>query len=55
MTRRQFALLLATALNEQSREIARRLYAQPHRGKRDRAKLAPVAPGTAPTKTPKKR
>ena len=41
MTRRQFNLLLVTALNEQSREIVRRLYAQ-GRGERDRAgKLAP--------------
>ena len=51
MTRRQFNLLLVTALNEQSREIVRRLYAQ-GRGERDRAgKLAP----TTGTKTPKVR
>ena len=52
MTRRQFNLLLVTALNEQSRQIARILYAkQPHRGERNRAKLAP----TTGTKTPKVR
>ena len=51
MTRREFGLLLAAAWNESSRAIIRRLYAkQPHRGERDRAKLAPVAP-----KAPKKR
>ena len=33
MTRRQFNLLLVTALNVQSREIVRRLYARPQRGK----------------------
>ena len=51
MTRRQFLIILAGAADERSREIARALYAkQPHRGERDRAKLAPVAP-----KAPKKR
>ena len=56
MTRRDLLLLLTAAANEQSRQIIRRLYAQ-DRGRRDRVgKLAPtVAPGTAPTKTPKKR
>ena len=50
MTRREFVMLLAGAANEQSRAIARQLYARPNRGERDRAKLAPVAP-----KAPKKR
>ena len=51
MTRREFGLLLAGALNESSRAIIRALYAQPHRGDRNRAgKLAP-----APPKTPKVR
>lgn len=53
MTRREFTLLLAGALNEQSKQIIRALYARPRRGER-RAKLAPVAPGTA-EKAPKKR
>ena len=46
MTRREFTLLLVTALNEQSRQIARDLYARGRRGERDRrGKLAPtVAP-----------
>lgn len=53
MTRREFTLLLVTALNEQSRQIARDLYARgPRRGER-RAKLAP--PPTVASKTPKKR
>ena len=51
MTRREFVLLLTAAANEQSRALIRSLYA--HRGER-RAKLAPVAPGTA-EKAPKKR
>ena len=58
MTRRDLLLLLAGAANEQSRALIRQLYARPPRGERDRAKLAPpptVAPGTAGTKTPKKR
>lgn len=55
MTRREFAVLLMGAWNEASRAIIRDLYARGHRGER-RAKLAPtVAPGTAGTKTPKKR
>ena len=49
MTRRQFLTLLTGALNEQSREIARTLYARPRqRGERNRAKLATQAPTVAP-------
>ena len=56
MTRREFLIILAGAANEQSRAIAHRLYARPPRGERRAGKLAPtVAPGTAGTKTPKKR
>ena len=44
MTRREFVLLLTAAANEQSRALIRQLYARPHRGERDRAKLAPKAP-----------
>jgi len=50
VTRREFGLLLAGALNEQSRQIIRAIYAQ-GRGRRDRGKLAP----TTGTKTPKVR
>lgn len=54
MTRRQFLIILAGAADEQSREIARRLYARGHRGERDRGgKLVPL-PTVAP-KAPKKR
>lgn len=56
MTRREFGLLLAGALNEQSRQIIRAIYARGHRGERSAGKLAPtVATGTAPNKTPKVR
>ena len=48
MTRREFVLLLAGALNEQSRQIIRALYARPKRGERRAGKLAP-------DKTPKVR
>lgn len=44
MTRREFALLLASALNEQSRTIIRTLYARPHRGDRNRAGKLPPPP-----------
>ena len=55
MTRREFAVLLVGAWNEQSRQIIRALYARGHRGERGRAgKLAPP-PTVAPRKTPKKR
>ena len=55
MTRREFLIILAGAADERSREIARALYARPHRGDRNRVgKLAPP-PTVAPRKTPKKR
>lgn len=51
MTRREFLIILAGAADERSREIARRLYARPQRGDRNRAKLAPQAPTAAPKST----